>query len=125
MSQNWQRKRYGAFKSICLFSYIVDIVVIVLIQFSERYEVLNDGELSLTAGPALLSRKHSRIGRLVRKNLDTDSEDEDVINEGNSDLSKPWAAEFERYINTHETVGEGTSIVQWWGVSTVLATLKF
>ena len=93
-------------------------------QFSERYEVLNNGDPSSTVGLAPLTRKHGRISRLVQRNLDTDSEDKDAISEGNSDLSKPWAAEFERYINTHESIGEGTSIVQWWGVSPNLASLR-
>lgn len=102
----------------------VDITVIVLIQFLNRYKALNNGDSSSTAGPTPPSRKHGRISRLVRRNLDTDSEDEDAINEGNIDLSKPWAAEFEQYINTHESVREGMSVVHWWGVSTALVIPK-
>ena len=32
-----------------------------------------------------------------------------------SDPTKPWLAEFERYLMTHDVVLEGMLIVEWWG----------
>ena len=71
---------------------------------------------SVTA-PLRASKSQSRIGRLVRRNLDTDSEAEDNDNGINIDPLKPWMAEFRLYIDTHDIVPEGMSIVHWWGVS--------
>ena len=34
-----------------------------------------------------------------------------------SDPTKPWLAEFERYLATHDVVPEDMLIVEWWGVS--------
>ena len=31
--------------------------------------------------------------------------------------TKPWLAEYQHYINTHDVVPEGMSLVEWWGVS--------
>jgi hypothetical protein len=57
--------------------------------------------------------KTTRIGHLVARELDTDSEAEE---ETNLDPSKPWMAEFDRYMNTHESIPDDMSTVAWWGV---------
>lgn len=80
------------------------------------------GGASSSSLPSNAPKKMSRIGRLVQRNLDTDSEGEDDEN-GGSDPSKPWMAEFQRYMNTHDLVPEGMSIVEWWGVCIFLQAL--
>ena len=47
-----------------------------------------------------------------------DDSDYDMSDNNDSgDLTQPWLAEYQRYINTHDVVPEGTSLVEWWGVS--------
>jgi hypothetical protein len=60
----------------------------------------------------------TRIGRLVAWELDTDSEAEE---ETNLDPSKPWMAEFDRYMNTHESIPDDMSTVAWWGVHNIFS----
>jgi hypothetical protein len=62
------------------------------------------------------SQSNSRINRLVRRNLETDSEAEDDLDVGSHPL-RPWMVEYERYINTHDVIPSRTSIIAWWGVS--------
>lgn len=63
------------------------------------------------------SQSNSRINRLVRRNVETDSEAEDDLDGSGSDPLRPWMVEYERYINTHDVIPSRTSIVAWWGVS--------
>ena len=39
------------------------------------------------------------------------------MSDNDSDPTKPWLAEFKRYLMTHDVVPEGMLIVEWWGVS--------
>lgn len=73
--------------------------------------------MASAAAPLQASKSQSRIGRLVQRNLDTDSEAEDNDDGINVDPLKPWMAEFKHYLDTHEIVPEEMSIVRWWGVS--------
>jgi hypothetical protein len=43
--------------------------------------------------------------------------DYDMSDDDSGDLTKPWLAEYQRYITTHDVVLEGMSLVEWWGVS--------
>ena len=36
--------------------------------------------------------------------------------EDEGDSEKPWMAEFNRYLNTHDVLPEGMTVVKWWGV---------
>jgi hypothetical protein len=47
--------------------------------------------------------------------LDSDSEMSDDNLEDN-DPRKPWLSEFRRYLNTHDVIPDGTTVVKWWGV---------
>lgn len=49
--------------------------------------------------------------------LISDSDAEEDIGGKNVDPSKPWMAEFRRYLDTHDIIPEGTSIVRWWGLN--------
>ena len=93
----------------------------IFMQFIERYKSLNDQPSSASAISVKAPQKMTRIGRLVARELDTDSEAEE---ENNVDPSKPWLAEFERYMGTHESILEDMSTVQWWGVRRILIILK-
>ena len=52
---------------------------------------------------------------LIQRNLDTDSENEDDVDE-TLDPAKPWMGEFKRYLDTVDVVPENMNIVRWWGV---------
>ena len=52
----------------------------------------------------------TQIGHLVAQELDTDSEVEEEIN---LDPSKSWMAEFDRYMNTHESIPDDMSTVHY------------
>ena len=69
------------------------------IQFKERYEAMN--HLSDTA-------------TFPTSTLDTSSDYN--MSDDDSDPTKPWLAEFECYLMTHDVVPEVMSIVEWWGV---------
>jgi hypothetical protein len=71
---------------------------------------------TVSAGP-VLAKSNTRINRLVRRNLDPDSEAEEDTSSDKSDTSKSWLEEYNRYMNTHEVVASEMSIVAWWGVS--------
>ena len=43
----------------------------------------------------------------------------DMSDESEGDLEKPWLAEFNRYLNTHDILPEGMTVVKWWGVCNV------
>jgi hypothetical protein len=44
------------------------------------------------------------------------SDSDDDFND--TDPTKPWLSEFNRYLNTHDVIPEGTTVVKWWGVRT-------
>jgi hypothetical protein len=44
---------------------------------------------------------------------DSDMSDDDL---DDTDTTKPWLSEFQRYLNTHDVIPEGTTVVKWWGV---------
>ena len=69
-----------------------------------------------SAGP-VPAKSNTHINRLVRRNLDPDSEAEEDTRGDKSDTSKSWLEEYNRYMNTHEVVASEMSIVAWWGVS--------
>ena len=69
-----------------------------------------------SAGP-VPAKSNTHINRLVRRNLDPDSEAEEDTSGDKSDMSKSWLEEYNRYMNTHEVVALEMSIVAWWGVS--------
>ena len=50
---------------------------------------------------------------------DSDS-DWDMSTEGEGDSEKPWLAEFNHYLNTHDVLPEGMTVVKWWGVCNFL-----
>ena len=50
-----------------------------------------------------------------------DSEWDMSNDEGDTD--KPWLAEFNRYLTTHDVLPEGITIVKWWGVCNVFFLL--
>lgn len=54
---------------------------------------------------------------LVRRRVDSNSNSEDEV-DPQLDPSKPWLAEYNRYISTIESVPTEMGIVQWWGVHT-------
>ena len=45
--------------------------------------------------------------------------DWDMSDEDEGDSEKPWLAEFNRYLNTHDILPEGMTVVKWWGVCNV------
>jgi hypothetical protein len=93
-----------------------------LLQFIERFKVLNNQvALSSTVNTTSLLKKMSRVGRLVSRELDTDSEAEE---DGNLDPSKPWLAEYDRYMNTHESIPSDMTTVQWWGVCKIFKSFR-
>jgi hypothetical protein len=48
----------------------------------------------------------------------TQDSDYDMSDDDDSgDSTNPWLAEYQRYITTHDVLLEGTSLVEWWGVS--------
>ena len=49
--------------------------------------------------------------------------DWDMSNEGEGDSEKPWLSEFNCYLNTHDVLLEGMTIVKWWGVCNFLILL--
>jgi hypothetical protein len=73
-----------------------------MIQFKERYEHVYNAT-STAAGPP----------------KSTEDSDWDMSDEGDGDSEKPWLAEFNRYLNTHDVLPEGMTIVKWWGVCNV------
>ena len=44
--------------------------------------------------------------------------------EGGGDSEKPWLAEFNRYLNTHDVLPEGMTVVKWWGVCNIFFFLN-
>jgi hypothetical protein len=76
--------------------------------------ICNQG-LAAPANPSRVAKKKSHVDKLVRRHLETDSEAEDD-DEVSEDPNKPWKAEFDRYMDTHDIVPDGMSIVHWWGV---------
>jgi len=52
---------------------------------------------------------------------DTDSDDSDNSDDGimSSDPSKPWLTEWNLYVQTHEIMPKGMTMVKWWGVCSV------
>jgi len=84
-------------------------------QFEERYKRLqscsSDSQPTQNSQP----RKQSRMAGLIRRNLDTDSENEDDTDEA-LDPAKPWMGEFKRYLDTVDVVPDNMNIVRWWGV---------
>ena len=47
---------------------------------------------------------------------DSDMSDDDL---DDTNATKPWLSEFQRYLNTHDVIPEGTTVVKWWGVRNV------
>ena len=45
--------------------------------------------------------------------------DWDMSDEAEGDSEKPWLAEYNRYLNTHDVLPEGMTVVKWWGVCNV------
>jgi hAT family protein len=72
------------------------------IQFKERYEHVYS-IASAAAGPP----------------KSTEDSEWDMSDESEGDLEKPWLAEFNRYLNTHDILPEGMTVVKWWGVCNV------
>ena len=54
--------------------------------------------------------------------VDTDSEYNNEV-DSLSDTSKLWLTEFNCYFNIVESVPEGMSIIEWWGVRTAFIIL--
>jgi hypothetical protein len=86
-------------------------------KFIERYKSLHATNNSITTGtnPRQASSKR-------RQNTDdTDTDESDNSDDGtvSSDPSKPWLGEWSSYIQTHEIVPEGMTMVKWWGVSSI------
>lgn len=52
---------------------------------------------------------------LPRRTIDTDSEGDDEV-DPLLDPSKPWLAEFDRYLTTVESIPNDMTIAEWWGV---------
>ena len=86
------------------------------LQFIECYKWLNDQAPLSTSAPKM-SKKLSQIGWLVAHELDTDSEAEE---DTSLDPLKPWLDEYDRYMNTHESIPDDMTTVQWWGVHIML-----
>jgi hypothetical protein len=83
--------------SLCLF-----ICKTNSIKFKERYERMYSGSNATAPHPTSGTQ-----------DSDYDMSDDD----DSGDLTKPWLAEYQRYITTHDVLLEGTSLVEWWGVS--------
>lgn len=81
--------------------------LIIHVQFKERYEYVNS-IANIAADPLLKL---------------TEDSDWDMSDEGEGDTDKPWLAEFNRYLNTHDVLPEGMTIVEWWGVCNVFFLL--
>ena len=52
---------------------------------------------------------------------DWDMSDDD---EGGGDSEKPWLTKFNRYLNMHDVLPEGMTVVKWWGVCNILFFLN-
>ena len=46
--------------------------------------------------------------------------DWDMSDEGEGNSEKPWQVEFNHYLNMHDVLPEGMTVVKWWGVCNVL-----
>ena len=86
-----------------------------VLQFIEYYNSLRNEGLAAPTNPSQVAKKKSRVDQLVRRHLESDSEAEDD-DEVSEDPTKPWKAEFDRYMDTHDIVPDDMSIVHWWGV---------
>ena len=56
------------------------------------------------------------IDPVSKQVCDSDSDMSDNLNPDDNDPTKPWLMEFHRYLNTHDVIPEGTTVVKWWGV---------
>lgn len=71
--------------------------------------------------PCKSSQTSTKMSALLR-DLSSDSEEEietESHENPNVDPKKPWLAEFHKYLHSNDSdyLGDGISIIQWWGVS--------
>jgi hypothetical protein len=87
-----------------------------LYQFKEHYVKMYGSTSALPHAfkkPAHTLTKHSMLMREL-------SDDEDESTEVPATASRnPWMDEFTRYYDVKDTVPDGMSNVQWWGVRTL------
>jgi hypothetical protein len=84
-------------------------------KFKERYEQLQQEDVSSAKTSATRPMKRRTTQGLLR---DTDSDDSDDALHAPIPSSDPWVVEFDQYIKTNDILPEGMSIVTWWGVRT-------
>ncbi|EKM48148.1 uncharacterized protein PHACADRAFT_109346, partial [Phanerochaete carnosa HHB-10118-sp] len=85
--------------------------------FSERYTKLNAASMQ-SAATATSSKPGASLKPQTSKRVLSDDESDDDKTQLGSDstsASKPWYAEYCRYLQTREDIPPGVSHVQWWG----------
>ena len=91
---------------------LIDLMLFIFLvcdQFIERHKSLHGNN---SANANLGARRSSKRPRR-RNSDDTDSESEA---ETAVDPNNPWRTEWNLYLQIHEIVPEGMSMVTWWGV---------
>jgi hypothetical protein len=67
--------------------------------------------------PALLNQKSQAPDKSGLRELTPDGdEDEPKLAEAHLDPTKPWRDEFQGYLDARESVPEGMTTIEWWGV---------
>jgi hypothetical protein len=67
--------------------------------------------------PAVKKNKKQGIKSLLRELSDDDEDGSNTAPAPSDDASKPWRAEFRRYIDAVHELSEGMTTIKWWGVS--------
>jgi hypothetical protein len=76
------------------------------------------GNLASALCPSAKKGKASGLRKLIRETQSSDEDDDMAASTADTDPSRPWHADFKKYIDTSEAKPPaGMSVVQWWGVS--------
>ncbi|KAJ3531266.1 hypothetical protein NM688_g7598 [Phlebia brevispora] len=78
--------------------------------FEARYK-----QMYGSSGPAPFAKKSSKLTSLMCELSDDESDAECTSSPLTAVDGKPWLAEFNRYLDTTESIPEGMSVIQWWG----------
>ncbi|KJA18309.1 hypothetical protein HYPSUDRAFT_69968 [Hypholoma sublateritium FD-334 SS-4] len=111
-------QKLGYFKKNWEASLVEKVKELALNKLEERYKHIHaSGTSSNVASSASQnSRRVKKRSGVSRRVMDTDSEDEDEV-DPLSDPSKPWLAEFNRYLMVVESIPKDMNIVEWWGLN--------
>ncbi|KAJ7794391.1 hypothetical protein B0H14DRAFT_3557446 [Mycena olivaceomarginata] len=83
--------------------------------FQQRYLELHANKAAQT--PALFSQQSQAPDKSGLRELTPDGdEDEPKLAEAHLDPTKPWRDEFQSYLDARESVPEGMTTIEWWGV---------